>query len=98
MTPLLTLPEAAEVLGTTPHRLWMRSRAGKVPTVRIGTNIRFRARDVDLPEDELRDVVLDLQDIRRILRLNDVTVILKYLPFKQWREPELAAWIEERVR
>ena len=76
MTPLLKLQEAAEAVGTTPHRLWMRVNRGRFPAVRLGRNIRFRARDVGLPEEEPRDVVLDIKDIRRILRMDDAGVIL----------------------
>lgn len=44
--PLMTIPEAAAVLGIKDHRLYYLIRAGSFPSVRIGRFIRLRPDDV----------------------------------------------------
>ena len=39
---LLTAPQVAEALGFTVDWVYRMAKAGKLPTVKIGSNVRFR--------------------------------------------------------
>jgi excisionase family DNA binding protein len=45
-TPLLRPKDAADLLAISPRKLWSITRAGEVPHIRIGRNVRYCPTDL----------------------------------------------------
>ena len=47
MERLLTAPEVAEILGVHVNYVWAEAKRGRIPSITIGRNRRFRASEVE---------------------------------------------------
>jgi excisionase family DNA binding protein len=45
--PLFTAPEVAHILGVHPNYVWAEAKAGRIPSISIGRNRRFRGEDIE---------------------------------------------------
>lgn len=53
MERLLTAPQVAQILGVHPNWVWAEAKAGRIPSISIGRNRRFRSEDInDWLEDQ----------------------------------------------
>ncbi len=52
MDRLLTAPEVAEILGVHVNYVWAEAKRGRIPSITIGRNRRFRRQDIDRWLDE----------------------------------------------
>jgi excisionase family DNA binding protein len=50
--PLLTAIEVAEILGVHPNYVWAEAKRGRIPSISIGRNRRFRREDLERWIDE----------------------------------------------
>jgi len=46
LEPLMTVDEVAEYLGLHPQTVYAKSRSGEIPSLKIGSRLRFRRSDV----------------------------------------------------
>jgi excisionase family DNA binding protein len=47
MERLLTAHEVAEILGVHVNYVWAEAKAGRIPSISIGRNRRFRREDIE---------------------------------------------------
>lgn len=47
MERLLTAPEVAEILGVHVNYIWAEAKRGRIPSITIGRNRRFRTPEIE---------------------------------------------------
>jgi excisionase family DNA binding protein len=63
---LLTVPQAAEYLGTTPATLYTKVWRREIPFIKLGRSIRFDVRDLDELIEMSRVVPQDLDHCKTL--------------------------------